>query len=424
MPRIHFYVLISISLIFGSSVVADTPGDPYTVDLGRGNEDLEEEINAVPWTQAHFYSGVRVKDLSGIKFQGRDLRGSRVRLLGYGLMNANFDGCQFDGSSFDDVAFFNCSFKNARMRYCKFTGLSGWHNVTNDLSNADITGSWMWNITKSQLVQTMNFQNRTLVETSLGGDFSGIDLSNFHLTGCAFRNALTDVPLSNATLVHMNIPKGVSFKDFRSTKNFQSKDLSQLHFTGRDEGVDSEWDFSNCLLGYFSFCNLRSVAFADAIFLPKITGPRLGTSSLSICGFDSCQITEHQLKAASNWQRRDIRSLHLRNMDLSGWDFSAFRMGGADLKGSNVKGTKFTGAMLRDPGWGMSLDLTVFDDCQGLTVAQLMESKTFAQKTRQSVLETYGLRVAFDDLTDEEKRYLDYWRKTAALTRVKAILRE
>ncbi len=78
MPRIHFYVLISISLIFGSSVVADTPGDPHTVDLGRGNEDLEEEINAVPWTQAHFYSGVRVKDLSGIKFQGRDLRGSRA----------------------------------------------------------------------------------------------------------------------------------------------------------------------------------------------------------------------------------------------------------------------------------------------------------------------------------------------------------
>lgn len=134
-------------------------------------------------------------------------------------------------------------------------------------------------------------------------------------------------------------------------------------------------------------------------------------------GFDRCTATDAKMEETKNWKNKDIRCLHLRNMDLEGWDFSGFQMGEADLKGSNVKDAKFKDAVLM---WREPLKL---NDCSGLTVAQLLESVTFAGATRKQVIDRYWEEVGFEDLTQEEENYVDLQRKSAKLRRIEVLAR-
>ncbi len=98
--------------VFGTTLLADTPGEPYTLRLGPGNEDLERQVNALPWLRRpewHF----EFKDASAIDFTGRDLRMAEIHFELKGLYGARFDNCNLDGSSLDETRFRKCSFRNA-----------------------------------------------------------------------------------------------------------------------------------------------------------------------------------------------------------------------------------------------------------------------------------------------------------------------
>ncbi len=104
------------------------------------------------------------------------------------------------------------------------------------------------------------------------------------------------------------------------------------------------------------------------------------------------------MRQTVNWRREDLRGMHLKGMALDGWDFSGMDMQRADLSGSSLVGTRFSGADIS----GMRLD-----DCTGLTVAQLLESRPFqlsAGRTRRDVLAAY-YRVEFIDRNEEEKQF-------------------
>jgi uncharacterized protein YjbI with pentapeptide repeats len=123
---------------------------------------------------------------------------------------------------------------------------------------------------------------------------------------------------------------------------------------------------------------------------------------LADIGFDGCIVTESQLQETANWKRKDLRGMHLKDMNLDGWDFSGMNMDRADLSGSSLKGTKFAGANV----FGLTLK-----GCKGLTVSQLLESKTHVSRTRQDILRAYYWYVDFADRTEEEAELQESMRR-------------
>ena len=142
------------------AALGDTPDAPYTVNLGQGNEDLEAQINAIPWTRHPDGSSYRVKDVSHIDFSGRDLRLAEIHLELNALCGANFENCRLDGSSLDETRFMSCSFRNASLRFCEMDVFSADPESYNDFTGADITGSWLQGFPSKSLEQTRNFPDR------------------------------------------------------------------------------------------------------------------------------------------------------------------------------------------------------------------------------------------------------------------------
>ena len=396
-----------------SIVLADTPGEPYTVKLGVGNEDLEEQINAIPWR--HPRASRTVKDVSSIDFSGRELRCSRVHFRIHGLYGANFDNCNFDGSTFKETQFVNCSFRNTSLRFCEIDGFAFGPTQMNDFTNADITGSWLVAFPAKFLIQTKNYQERRLVGVVFFG-LKNVSFREFYLDNVRFLGALDDCDFTDAVLRRMMIRSDkFSWQQVCATKNYQNKDLSELMFVGgshaRRGPAQQEfigWDFSECTLAYFRNCNLTKARFDNAFFLNPVGRQVYAISSskpdfsvydyyklvkLADIGFDGCVLTESQLRQTVNWKRKDLGGIHLRNMVLDGWDFSGMDMDSADLSGSSLHGANFTGASIS----GVRLE-----KCDGLTVDQILQSHTCRLRTRLDIVRAWS-RVDFVDLTDEEK---------------------
>ncbi len=398
-----------------SIVLADTPGEPYTLKLGVGNEDLEEQINAIPWKDPR--ASRTVKDVSTIDFSGRELRCSQVHFRMHGLYGANFDNCNFDGSTFKETQFVNCSFRNASLRFCEIDGFSFGPTRMNDFTNADITGSWLLAFPAKFLIQTKNYQERRLMGVVFfGGSLKDVSFREFYLESVRFLGALDDCDFTDAVLRRMMIRSDkFSWQQVRATKNYQNKDLSELMFVGgshaRRGPAQQEfigWDFSECTLAYFRNCNLTNARFNNAFFLNSVARHVYAISTskpdfsvydyyklvkLADIGFDGCVLTESQFRQTANWKRKDLRGMHLRNMVLDGWDFSGMDMDSADLSGSSLDGANFTGASIS----GVRLE-----KCDGLTVDQILQSHTCRLRTRLDIVRAWS-SVDFVDLTDEEK---------------------
>ena len=412
-PSVRLLCLVIVLLLSGSGALGDFPGEPYTLKLGPGNEDLEAQINAIPWTR-HPGKTDLVKDASDVDLSGRDLRLAEIHFRLNWLCGANFDNCILDGSTFRETRLANCSFRNASLRYCEMGLLSREPALLNDFTNADITGSWFWPLPEQSLRQTKNYQERTLVGTALRGGLSGVDFSRFLLDGVTLLEPLDGCDFTGATMQRMVIYDVFSPKQFCSTASYNSRDLSTLllaGFPGRHASFRG-WDFTGCRLSYFQRCDLTDAVFEDAWFVStRAKGIRSLSSSSSLStwgyysavrladiGLDRCIVSEAQLRQTVNWRREDLRGMHLKGMALDGWDFSGMDMQRADLSGSSLEGTRFTGADIS----GMRLD-----DCTGLTVAQLLESRPFqlsAGRTRRDVLAAY-YRVEFIDRNEEEKQF-------------------
>lgn len=399
-----------------SIVLADTPGEPYTLKLGVGNEDLEEQINAIPWRDPR--ASRTVKDVSSIDFSGRELRCSRVHFRMHGLYGANFDNCNFDGSTFKETQFVNCSFRNTSLRFCEIDGFSFGPTRMNDFTNADITGSSLFAFPAKFLIQTKNYQDKRLVGIRFRGSLRDVSFREFYLDNVSFprsAKALDGCDFTDAVLRRMMIGRSFSEQQLRATKNYQNKDLSELLFVGTSrpkyrvaEGEFAGWDFSECILAYFMNCNLTDARFDNAYFLNTVWFDVWAVSSpksdfslsdyytmvrLADIGFDGCVLTESQFRQTANWKRKDLRGMHLRNMVLDGWDFSGLDMDSADLSGSSLNGANFTGASIS----GVRLE-----NCDGLTVDQILQSHTCRLRTRLDIVRAWS-RVDFVDLTDEEK---------------------
>ncbi len=405
--------------------LADTPGEPYTVKLGPGNEDLEEQINAIPWTRLPGVKTIRAKDVSQVDFSGRDLRMAVVHFRLDALQGACFDDCCLDGSTFRETELINCSFRNASLRHCEleraFSRFTSW---ANDFSNADITGSYYAGFSGQELRQTKNFQARTLAKLELCGDFSGLSFRTFVLENVRYWRSsctLTDCDFTDARLVRTIVSGALSPEQIYATRNYQERDLTEILFCQVGSGDDARaaWDFSKCNLAYFLHCDLRNADFNDAFFvhargnqidfLSIYDEPRVArfyqATQVKQVGFDNCQITEAQLRKTVNWKKKDLRNMHLKNMNLDGWDFSGMELEGADLGGSSLEGANFDGARLGEPG------AFRLDGCRGLKVAQLLECRTAGLRTegwrdraRKGFIEIYR-NVDFADLTKEEGLY-------------------
>ncbi len=414
-PHPYLITIVSI-LFFVSHLFADIPGQPYTVWL-PGNEDLEEQINAIPWTKRPGFPRF-VKDVSTMDFFGRNLRHARIHFQLNGLYGANFDNCNLDGSTFRETQFANCSFRNASLRFCEIDGFAYGPTQMNDFTNADITGSYLPSFPAKFLIQTKNYQQRRLVGVRFRGSLRNVSFRDFCLDNVSFPGSagvLDGCDFTDAVLRRMMIGRSFSEQQLRATKNHQNKDLSELLFVGTSrarhrvaEGEFAGWDFSECTLAYFMNCNLTDARFDNAFFLNTVAR-RVDTISssksefsvydyykmvkLADIGFDGCVLTESQFRQTVNWKRKDLRGMHLRNMVLDGWDFTGMEMESADLSGSSLGGVNLTEARIS----GVRLE-----KCDGLTVDQILQSHTYQLRTRKDIVLTYS-RVDFVDLTDEEK---------------------
>ncbi len=393
---------------------ADTPAHLYTVDLGPGNEDLEKQINALPWMNAP--AGVYpMKDASRIDFSGRDLRCATIHLELKGLYGARFDDCRLEGSSLLETEFIKCSFRNARLRFCEMDTFSHRSDSLNDFTNADIGGSYFFGLPAESLKQTSNYQEKKLAGIKLPGGFKDVSFASFqldrvhlpfwsgHLDGCDF---------TNASLNQMAITASLSKEQLYTTANYQGEDLSTLLFAANSL---AGWDLSRCHLAYFERCDLTNVEFTDAWFMktkaaqvnvypsgtPLSTWQCFNLAGIADIGFDDCLVAESQLKETVNWKRKDLRGMHLKNMNLDGWDFSGMNMEEADLTGTSLKETKFTAAEVKQ---------LKLDDSIGLTLEQLQESKTF-RTTRETDILHIHFRANFDGLTDEQRTLQESLRK-------------
>ena len=426
--------IVAIVLCVSASV-ADTPAHLYAVWL-PGNEDLEKQIDAIPWTTR---PGLlrSVKDVSRIDFSGRDLRRARVHFQLNGLYGAKFDNCSLDGSTFSETVLSNCSFRNSSLRFCEVEFSYGPPQF-NDFTNADITGSSLWAFPENSLKQTKNYRERRMVGITLNGSLMHVSFQDFCLRNVTFpssSDAFKGCDVTNAILERMMIFPSFSEEQIRATKNYQNRDLSELLFVGSSsprDGVANRdfrgWDFSECTLAYFKDCDLTNAGFDNAFFLgTEADNVQVIPSSepfslwhyyamvrLADIGFDGCVLGESQLRQTANWKRKDLGEMHLKNMVLDGWDFSGILMVRADLSGSSLKGTKFAGAHIS----GLRLD-----QCDGLTVDQLLQSHTHSSKTREDIVRSY-FAVDFVDLTDQEKELQEsarqeYLRTDRGLNRLK-----
>lgn len=388
---------------------------PYRLRLGPGNEDLERQIEVIPWTRYNVH--VRMKDVSAIDFSGRDLRLAEINLEGNGLYRANFDDCRLDGSSLIETYFLNCSFRNANLRFSEMDSFSINPSSYGDFTGADITGSSLRGLPAASLEQTKNFQEKRLSSIHMLTNLSGRSLRGFDLYNVYFFFPVDGCDFTDARMQRVMISDRFSKDQLYSTATYKSKDLSTLLFQGgfarpgppAERGNFVGWDFSGCDLGYFLRCDLTSATFVDSFFLnQKGTAVRgypvergfpvwLYYRMLKVAeiGFDNCLLSERQFRQTANWKRRDLRGMHLRNMALDGWDFSAQNMQGADLRGSSLKGTNFRGA---------DIERMNLDKCRDLTVAQLLQSATYSSYGRQSIVRRHS-NVDFVDLTDEEKEF-------------------
>jgi len=384
--------------------------EPYRLRLGPGNEDLERQIQATPWTR--YNTNILMKDVSHVDFSGRDLRLVEINLEGHGLYRANFDDCRLDGSSLIDTWLLKCSFRNASLRFCEIDALSRDPRLLNDFRGADITGSWIHGLSGALLQQTKNFREKRLTSIPLRGDLSGLSFRGFDLYNVSFFFPVEGCDFTEARMQRVVISDRFRKEQLYSTANYKSKDLSTLLFQGfakpenpRERGNFFAWDFSGCELSYFLNCDLTDASFEDSLFL-RTRGLRLEEMSLdegvpvwlyyrmvkiAEIGFDDCLLSEEQLRQTANWKRRDLRGMHLRNMALDGWDFSGLDMQMVDLGGSSLRGTIFANSDIS----GIRLV-----KCRNLTVAQLLQSVTYS--SRANIVRTH-FDVDFADLTDEEK---------------------
>lgn len=415
---------ILAGIVFGLSisvVLGDTPAHPYTVKLGLENEDLERQIDAIPWTRLEG-EDEPVKDVSQVNFFGRDLRCSEVHFLYKGLYHANFDNCTLDGSTFLETRFVGCTFRNANLRFCELDTFSHTLRFRNDFTGADITGSWFWGFPENSLKQTASYRKRSLIGVAFRGALCNVSFRDFQLCNVDFPSepgTLEGCDFTGATLRQL-IVSNLSSEQLYSTANYINKDLSGILLLGLgDESCREKWDFSDCNLSYFIRCDLRSACFDNAFFLRTKAGQvhylstaesELTVSSyyqakqLADIGFDRCMLVEPQLQRTANWRRKDLRGMHLKNMNLDGWHFSGMNMGDADLCGSSLKAVDFTDA---------DIARLRLQGCRHLTVSQLMQTKTYKRSSRQDIL-AYYWDVDFVDRTDSEKEFQDSLRRDAS----------
>jgi len=268
-------------------------------------------------------------------------------------------------------------------------------------------------------VTVRNFQERRLIGTVLYTTMTGQSFKGFELENVTFLGPLEGSDFSGARMHRMKIYDFFGMEQMYSTTNYRQRDLSTLLFSGLagfGKGNFTKWDFADCDVAYFLDCDLTGARFENSIFLrtkaTRISAPPTGNPlhlrlfysmvRLADIGFDGCIVTESQLQETANWKRKDLRGMHLKDMNLDGWDFSGMNMDRADLSGSSLKGTKFAGANV----FGLTLK-----GCKGLTVSQLLESKTHVSRTRQDILRAYYWYVDFADRTEEEAELQESMRR-------------
>ncbi|MFO7905394.1 MAG: pentapeptide repeat-containing protein [Pirellulaceae bacterium] len=413
------YLATLLLFVSGGTAFGDTPSHAYTVELGPGNEDLEKEAHAIPWTYHPEFRSIQMKDASHVDFSGRDLRCAQVHFELNALYGANFDNCQLDGSTFKETQLVKCSFQGASVRYCEMDIFSDNPELLNDFTGADITGSWLHALPAVSLEQTKNYQRKRLVGTEIRSVLAKTSFRDFDLWNVNFVLPIEGCDFSGARMHRMIIRDVFSKEQLYSTANYRDRDLSDLLFWGprrRGEGGFTGWDFSDCHLAYFVGCDLTDARFDDSYFLKtravqvSVTGTGYemrvkhfySMAKLSDMGFDGCFVSESQLQQTVNWKRKDLRGLDLKNMPLDGWDFSGMDLTDADLSGSSLQRTNFTDARID------GIQLT---DCTGLTVSQLLESKTHRSGSRRTILEYYFWNVDFTDRTEEEKEAQESLRR-------------
>lgn len=236
--------------------------------LGSGNEDVEkllsvDELLHRDWHE--FYKHLQVVTKARrINLSQRDLRSAEIHLFDGDIKDVSFAGSNLTDAKLQETHFYGCSFRGAKL--CRAVFDRSYLHEDCDLEDADITGCKIA-VTRKQLESTANFKRGVLSGMELTGDFEGCDFSNFDLSDTAIVSRLTGCNLTNADISGCEL-RNLTREQLTSTKNFKEGDLygvtlfecdlKGVDFSGFDLGEFVDCDLTGAV---FENANFASSGF-------------------------------------------------------------------------------------------------------------------------------------------------------------------
>ncbi|MGL6194075.1 MAG: pentapeptide repeat-containing protein [Thermoguttaceae bacterium] len=256
------------------------------------NYGIEDEV---------FVDGKSIKVEDGFDLSNQQLRGIHLHRHNKPFININFSGSSLFGSYFEEAYFENCDFSGCDLQNVNFQGssLDGCN-----LQDANISGACMPSgLTAEQLESTINYQNKDLSRTCfLLSDLSGVDFSDFILTGTSLDGSLENASFDNAEISEIRITSinGFDIKQLMETKNYRDGFFPKIYVNKLNFPEKGIVDFSQIV---FSQCKIVS---------PPVGKLNLTDSVISGCDFSRLQcLTLENVKSTWNYKHGRMAGIKL-----------------------------------------------------------------------------------------------------------------
>jgi uncharacterized protein YjbI with pentapeptide repeats len=317
--------------LYAASLRSATLSETIFTDANIQGVDLADATShGFTQTQLQSTKSYRNRYLSGVRFDGNDLRGW------------DFQGCDMSGCSFGSAELAGANFTNADVRSVSF----------NDATSHGFKFA--------QLQSTSNYRSHNLFGMQLeNNDLSGWDISDQNLAYASFYGSrLQGAIFTNANIIYANFnnvtSQGFTPAQLHSTASYRSHDLTGIRMTDNDL---TGWNFRGQKLqnAYFDSSSLNNADFSNAnLEYASLNRCQVADANFTnavvryahFCDTTSRGFTQVQLKSTASYQQRDLAGIELSGNDMTGWDFNSQNMPYSNLPGSILSHANFANANL------------------------------------------------------------------------------